>query len=79
MRSNALSNFARWSGRSEEMRIMAEEMQDPTARAMMLRLSADYGRLAERAEEVAALGQPRTGPNLGQWVREQQKPLNGAD
>ena len=54
MPSNALSNFARWSGRSEEMRIMAEELQDPTARAMMLRLSADYGRLAERAEEVAA-------------------------
>ena len=51
MPSNALSNFARWSGRCEEMRIMAEEMHDPTARAMMLRLSADYGRLAERAEE----------------------------
>ena len=59
MPSNALSNFARWSGRCEEMRIMAEEMHDPTARAMMLRLSADYGRLAERAEEQAALGQPR--------------------
>jgi hypothetical protein len=46
MRSNALSDFARWSARCEEMRIMAEEMHDPTARAMMLRLSADYGRLA---------------------------------
>ncbi len=29
MPSNALSNFARWSGRSEEMRILAEQMQDP--------------------------------------------------
>jgi hypothetical protein len=54
--SNLLSNFARWSGRSEEMRILAEEMQDPTAKAMMLRLSADYERLAEHAEKQAALG-----------------------
>jgi hypothetical protein len=59
MRPNALSNFARWSARSEEVRIMAEGMHDPTARAMMLRLSADYGRLAERAEGMAALDQPR--------------------
>jgi hypothetical protein len=50
---NLLGNFARWSGRSEEMRIIAEEMQDPTAKAIMLGLSADYGRLAERAEEEA--------------------------
>ena len=59
MPSNALSDFARWSGRCEEMRILAEDMHDPTAKAIMLRLSADYGRLAERAEEAAALDQPR--------------------
>ena len=36
-----ISNFARWSARSEEMRILAEENADFTAKAIMLRLSAD--------------------------------------
>lgn len=40
------------------MRILAEEMQDPTAKAMMLLLSEDYGRLAKRAGEEAALDRP---------------------
>jgi hypothetical protein len=42
------------------MRVLAEEMQDPTMRAMMLRLAADYERLAERADERrSASAKPR--------------------
>ena len=32
MRSKTLSNFARWSARSEEMRVLAEDMLDPRPR-----------------------------------------------
>ena len=49
--SDALSDSARWSGRSEEMRILAEEMQDTEMRAMMFRLAADYEHMAARADE----------------------------
>jgi len=36
------------------MRTLAEEVQDPTVRVMMLRIAADYERLAENADDRAA-------------------------
>ena len=43
-----------WRMRAEKMRTLAEEADDPTVRAMMLRIAADYDRVAERANDLAA-------------------------
>jgi hypothetical protein len=42
-----------WRLRAEKMRTLAEEA-DPTVRALMLRIAADYERLAESANDLAA-------------------------
>jgi hypothetical protein len=59
MPSNSLGNSARRSNRSEEMRILADDMQDLGAKAMMLQLAADRERLAEFADEEGALRRSR--------------------
>ena len=43
-----------WRLRAEKMRTLAEEANDLTVRAMMLRIAADYDRLAESADDHAA-------------------------
>ena len=43
-----------WRLRAEAMRTLAEEGNDSTVRAMMLRIAADYDRLAESADDRAA-------------------------
>ena len=43
-----------WRLRAEAMRTLAEEANDSTVRAMMLRIAADYDRLAESADDRAA-------------------------
>jgi hypothetical protein len=42
-----------WRKCAEEMRALADEMQDEKSKQTMLRIAADYERLAERAEEQA--------------------------
>jgi hypothetical protein len=47
---------ALWRLRAEEMRAIAEGTTDTNARATMLRISADYVRLAGLADQRSALG-----------------------
>ena len=50
-----------WQMPGEEMRALAEDANDPTVRAMMLRMAADYERLAKWAEEE---GKPKKAPDI---------------
>jgi hypothetical protein len=43
-----------WRMRAKAMRTLAEEANDSTVRAMMLRIAADYDRVAESADDRAA-------------------------
>jgi hypothetical protein len=49
-----------WRDRAQESRDRAQQMDDPEAKATMLRIAADYERLAERAEQRARGEAPRS-------------------
>jgi hypothetical protein len=52
--SYPFENAKHWRMRAEKMRTLAEEANDSTVRAMMLGIAADYDRLAESANDLAA-------------------------
>jgi len=43
-----------WRDRAAQMRVLSDELKDPRAQRMMLKLANDYNKLADRAEDRAA-------------------------
>jgi hypothetical protein len=51
--SSSINDPEHWRARAKQARILAEAINDPTSKEMMLGIANDYERLAERAEERA--------------------------
>jgi alkylation response protein AidB-like acyl-CoA dehydrogenase len=49
-----------WRDRAAQMRVLAEGMQDPQARRLMILVANDYDKLADRAARRAAAAQSAT-------------------
>jgi hypothetical protein len=64
MPSSTVNDPKHWRDRAAEMRALAETMKDVETQAIMLRLAADYDKLADRAEARGAKRTPEPGtPN----------------
>jgi hypothetical protein len=53
MSSSAWHNARNWRLRAEEIRTLADEMRDDEAKSIMLRIAADYEKLAIFAENAS--------------------------
>jgi hypothetical protein len=53
---STINSAAHWRMRGEEIRTVAEDARDATAKAIMRRIAVDYERLAKWAEESEGLG-----------------------
>jgi hypothetical protein len=49
--SGLIDDPKHWRSRAAEMRMLADEMSDESARTIMLKLANDYDKLGDRAEE----------------------------
>jgi hypothetical protein len=58
-RDSLLEDPEHWRQRAEESRTLAEQLTEPAAKATMLRIAADYDRLAEQARLRALSAGPR--------------------
>ena len=59
MLSSLFFNPYHWLHRAEEMRALANEMKDDTAKQSLLRLAEEYEKLARRAEMRSTGTQPQ--------------------
>ena len=50
MAASFINDPEHWRKRAEEARTLADQMNDEKSKQTMLRIAADYDRLAERAE-----------------------------
>jgi hypothetical protein len=53
MLASFINDPEHWLERAEQMRNLADELDDEQAKETMLRIANDYGRLAQRAEKRA--------------------------
>ena len=51
MPASSINDPEHWHARAEEMRRLAEDINDAATKQMMLRIARDYENLAVRAEE----------------------------
>ena len=51
MPASSINDPEHWRARAEEMRRLAEDINDAATKEMMLRIARDYENLAVRAEE----------------------------
>jgi len=55
---SAILNSHHWRERAEQMRTLADEMNDLIARTAMLQIANDYDHMAERADERVRNSKP---------------------
>jgi len=72
MPSHFVNDPKHWEKRAEQMRTLAEEMKDAATKAVMLRIAADYHKLAERAAQRRA-GQPQPKVSGDEEMRDRRR------
>jgi hypothetical protein len=60
MSASILDDPEHWRQRAKEARSVAEQLTDPTSKAAMLRIAADYERIAEQAQVRAVGARPKS-------------------
>jgi hypothetical protein len=59
MALDLINNSNHWHNRAQEMRTFAEDITNPDARTIMLRVAVDYDRLARLAEEAPPIDETK--------------------